>query len=128
PARPPHHPHPGWTDRQRRRPNQTGRPSMNFFVEIKEGLLIAWDAIRANKMRSVLTTLGIIIGIVTVTCMATAIDALNRAFHDSISILGADVLFVSRIDWQIHTEQEWMEQIKRHEVTLEQVRKVERQM
>ena len=59
---------------------------------------IAWDAIRANKMRSVLTTLGIIIGIVTVTSMATAIDALNRAFHDSISILGADVLFVSQHD------------------------------
>ena len=39
---------------------------MNFLLEIKEGLLIAWDAIRANKLRSVLTTLGIIIGIVTV--------------------------------------------------------------
>ena len=50
---------------------------MRFLLEIKEGLLIAWDAIRASKMRSVLTTLGIIIGIVTVTAMATAIDALK---------------------------------------------------
>ena len=72
---------------------------MNFFIELKEGLSIAWDAIRANKLRSILTTLGIIIGIVTVTSMATAIDALNRAFHESISILGADVLFVSRQSW-----------------------------
>jgi putative ABC transport system permease protein len=74
---------------------------VNFFIEIKEGLNIAWDAIRANKMRSVLTTLGIIIGIVTVTAMGTAIDALNRAFRDSISILGADVLFVSHYTWAI---------------------------
>jgi putative ABC transport system permease protein len=101
---------------------------VNFLLELKEGLLIAWDAIRANKMRSVLTTLGIIIGIVTVTSMATAIDALNRAFHDSISILGADVLFVSRIDWQIHTEAEWIAQIHRPEITLEQVRRLERQL
>ncbi len=101
---------------------------MNFLFEIKEGLLIAWDAIRANKLRSVLTTIGIIIGIVTVTSMATAIDALNRAFSDSISILGADVLFVSRINWQTHTEAEWLQQMRRPEITLEQVRRLERQL
>src|ERR1700685_3984589 len=89
---------------------------------------IAWDAIRANKLRSVLTTLGIIIGIVTVTSMATAIDALNRAVHDSLSILGSDVLFASKIDWQIHTEADWIQQNKRADVTLEQVHKVEKEM
>ena len=81
----------------------SGPGAVNFFIEIKEGLSIAWDAIRANKLRSVLTTLGIIIGIVTVTAMGAAIDALNRAFHDSISILGADVLFVSRWTWADRT-------------------------
>jgi len=101
---------------------------MRFLLEIKEGLLIAWDAIRANKLRSALTTLGIVIGIVTVTSMATAIDALNRAVHDSLSILGSDVLFVSKIDWQIHTEEDWIQQNKRPTVTLEQVHKVEKQM
>jgi putative ABC transport system permease protein len=101
---------------------------VRFLLEIKEGLLIAWDAIRANKLRSVLTTLGIIIGIVTVTSMATAIDALNRAFHQSISVLGADVLFVSRINWQTHTEQEWIAENHRPDITLEQARKVEHLM
>ena len=38
---------------------------MNFLTELREGLGISWDAIRANKLRSVLTTLGIVIGIVT---------------------------------------------------------------
>ena len=55
---------------------------MNFFTELREGLSISWGAIRANKMRSVLTTLGIVIGIVTVTLMGTAIEGLNRAFHE----------------------------------------------
>lgn len=38
---------------------------MNFLNELSEGLVIAWDAIRSNKLRSVLTTLGIVIGIMT---------------------------------------------------------------
>jgi putative ABC transport system permease protein len=101
---------------------------VNFFIEIKEGLGIAWDAIRANKMRSILTTLGIIIGIVTVTSMATAIDALNRAFHESISVLGADVLFVSRQSWVNHSFEDWLRDHKRRPITRDQVRQVERQM
>ncbi len=101
---------------------------MNIFIEVKEGLSIAWDAIRANTMRSVLTTLGIIIGIVTVTAMATAIDALDRAFHDSISILGADVLFVSRITWADHTYEQWIAENKRRDITRQQAREVEEQM
>ncbi len=101
---------------------------MNFFIEIKEGLSIAWDAIRANKLRSILTTLGIIIGIVTVTSMATAIDAVNRAFHESISILGADVLFVSRQNWVDRSYEDWIRERKRRPITHEQAREVEKQM
>ena len=58
------------------------------FDEFKEGMGIAFAAIRANKMRSVLTTLGIVIGIVSVTLMGTAIEGLNRAFNKSIAMLG----------------------------------------
>jgi putative ABC transport system permease protein len=98
---------------------------VSIFSEVNEGLSIAWDAIRANKMRSVLTTLGIIIGIVTVTAMATAIDALDRAFHDSISVLGADVLFVSRITWADRTYDQWIAERKRRDITRQQAREVE---
>ncbi len=65
---------------------------MKLLAEIREGIGISWAAIRANKMRSVLTTLGIIIGIVTVTLMGTAIEGLNRSFLNTISFIGADVL------------------------------------
>ena len=47
-------------------------------------------------MRSVLATLGIVIGIVTVTLMGAAINGLDQAFIKSISSLGADVFYVSR--------------------------------
>jgi putative ABC transport system permease protein len=101
---------------------------MNFFTELKEGLWISWDAIRANKMRSVLTTLGIVIGIVTVTLMGTAIQGLDRAFLTSISALGTDVLYVQRFGWFINSYEDWMKVQKRRKITMTQVRAVEKQM
>jgi len=101
---------------------------VNLFTELREGLWISWDAIRANKLRSVLTTLGIVIGIVTVTLMGTAIDGLNRAFLKSVSVLGADTLYVSRIDWFIDSYEEWMKVEGRRIITLQQVRELEKQL
>ncbi|MCU0785569.1 MAG: ABC transporter permease [Verrucomicrobia bacterium] len=72
---------------------------MNLFAEIREGLRISLGTIRANKMRAGLTTLGIVIGIVTVTLMGTVIEGLSRAFLTSISAVGTDVLYIQRFPW-----------------------------
>src|SRR6266568_8428164 len=98
---------------------------MNLLTELKEGLSISWDAIRGNKLRSALATLGIVIGIVTVTLMGTAINGLNRAFLRSISSLGADVLHVDRFSWFIKSHAEWVKAQSRPEITLAQVRALE---
>src|SRR5277367_6775682 len=98
---------------------------MNFLTELREGLNISWSAIRANKMRSVLTTLGIVIGIVTVTLMGTAIEGLNNAFLKRISFVGADVLFVSRWNWWNNTEEDWLKMQKRPQITLNQIDSLE---
>jgi putative ABC transport system permease protein len=101
---------------------------VNFFTELKEGLGISWSAIRGNKMRSMLTTLGIVIGIVTVTLMGTAIEGLNGAFIKSISFIGADVLFVHRFNWFNESEEDWLKNQKRREITLSQAMALERQL
>jgi putative ABC transport system permease protein len=102
---------------------------MNLLTELKEGLAISWGAIRANKMRSVLTTLGIVIGIVTVTLMGTAIAGLNGAFLKAISTMGADVLYVSREDWSgAGSEEEWRKIQKRPRLTIEQAGALERDL
>ncbi len=92
---------------------------MNLFSELREGLGISWDAIRANKMRSVLTTLGIVIGVVTVTLMGTAIEGLNRSFMSSISSLGADVFFVDRNAWFNNSEEDWRKAMRRRPFRLD---------
>ncbi len=74
---------------------------MRVFVEIRESLAIANGAIRANATRGVLTTLGIVIGIVGVVTTMTAANGISANFKESISALGKDVLYVSRIPWVI---------------------------
>jgi len=64
-----------------------------------EALRIALAALRANKARGVLTTLGIIIGIVAVVTTMTAANGLANNFRESVSVLGTDVIYVSRMPW-----------------------------
>jgi putative ABC transport system permease protein len=97
-------------------------------MELREGLWISWDAIRANKLRSMLTTLGVVIGVVTVTLMATAINGVNRALITSVSALGSDVLYAMRIDWFIRSHEEWLKVSKRRPIRLAQVEAVANQM
>jgi putative ABC transport system permease protein len=101
---------------------------MNLFAEIREGFGISWGAIRANKMRSVLTTLGIVIGIVTVTLMGTAIEGLNRSFLKSISSLGADVFYVQRFNWMTRTQEGWLKERKRRKIRMAEVEALARQL
>jgi putative ABC transport system permease protein len=100
---------------------------MNFFTELREGFNISFAAIRANKLRAALTTLGIVIGIVTVTLMGTAIEGLNRSFMQSVSSLGADVLYVSRQNWITRSHAEWLLMMKRREISMDQSRALEKQ-
>ena len=101
---------------------------MNLLSEITEGTRISWEAIRGNLLRSVLTTLGIVIGIVTVTLMATAMEGLNGAFREAISFLGTDVLYVDTREWFIDSDKKWDAAQKRGKITLAQVRALERGM
>lgn len=90
---------------------------MHILSEITEGLRIAFLAIKANKMRSVLTTLGIVIGIVSVTMMATAIEGVDRKFEESASAFGANVLYVQKFPWVGH--EDWWIYRNRKDITLQ---------
>lgn len=70
-----------------------------LLIEFSESARIAFGALRANKSRGVLTTLGIIIGIVGVVSTMTAANGISNSFQESVSSLGADVLYVSRMPW-----------------------------
>ncbi len=96
-----------------------------IFDEFKEGMRIAFAAIRANKMRSVLTMLGIVIGIVSVTLMGTAIEGLNRAFNKSIAMLGSDVLYVQKWPWGDRGD-DWWKFKNRRDIRIKQAKDLEK--
>ena len=98
---------------------------MYFLTELKEGLAISFRAIRANKMRSVLTTLVIVIGIVSVTLMSTAIEGVNRAFARSAAAFGTDVLYIQRFPWV--SNDDWSTFRNRRNLEVTYAPRVERQ-
>ena len=72
---------------------------MKSRLGLGESFQIAVRAIRSNMARGVLTTLGIVIGIVAVVLTMTAANGLQNKFRESFSSVGADVLYVSRMPW-----------------------------
>jgi putative ABC transport system permease protein len=71
-----------------------------LFYELSESVRIAAAQIRANKMRSLLTALGVIIGIVAVTLMGTAILGIDAGVERSLAGFGDDVLYVGKRPWR----------------------------
>jgi len=76
-----------------------------ILFEFKEGLLIAFRALKANKVRTSLTMLGIFIGITVVVLMSTAIKGIDNSFQDGISALGSDVLYIDK--WAWFSNEDW---------------------
>ncbi len=72
---------------------------IRMLISLWENFLIAMRALAQNKMRSVLTTLGIIIGVLTVVAVASIISGLNAGFREQISALGSSTLYVHKYPW-----------------------------
>jgi len=77
-----------------------------MLYEISESFRIAFQVIRAHKMRSVLTALGVIIGIVAVTLMGSAISGIEVGFERSLAVIGDDVFYVEKWPWH-HVDDWW---------------------
>ncbi|MDO8541989.1 MAG: ABC transporter permease [Opitutaceae bacterium] len=70
------------------------------LYEVSEAIRIAFAQIRANTLRSALTALGVIIGIVAVTLMGTAILGIDAGVERSLAGFGDDVLYVTKWPWR----------------------------
>jgi putative ABC transport system permease protein len=77
-----------------------------MLFEIAEAFRIAFQVIRAHKMRSMLTALGVIIGIIAVTLMGSAIAGIQIGFERSLAVIGDDLLYVEKWPWH-HVDDWW---------------------
>ncbi|MEX0609232.1 MAG: ABC transporter permease [Balneolaceae bacterium] len=65
-------------------------------MNVKETTSQAFDSLRANKLRSFLTLLALIIGVFSVIVSTTAVAVLDNFFTNTMSMMGSDVINVSR--------------------------------
>ena len=68
------------------------------LTSTREGVGIALDALRSNKVRAFLTTLGIVIGVATVMTMAAAITGFRSMVMEGIEAIGPNNFIASRFD------------------------------
>src|SRR5246127_182728 len=87
------------------------------LVDIKESAWMAIDTVRANKLRSSLTILGVSVGVITVMFMVSIIQGLNKAFAAQIESLGSNTIWATKFDPSIG-HQPTSEEIHRKELTI----------
>jgi putative ABC transport system permease protein len=63
---------------------------------VGEGVAIALDAIRSNKLRSALTILGVVIGVTTVMAVASLVQGIRRQIFNAIEVAGPTTFYVIR--------------------------------
>jgi putative ABC transport system permease protein len=79
-------------------------------AEVRDAIGMAFDSVKANKFRSILTILGVMVGVGAVIAMAAVIDGLNLAVEAEIDMMGSNVIIVEQygpgVDYDDLTEEE----------------------
>lgn len=65
---------------------------------LREIVGMAFESLRAHKLRSFLTLLGIVIGVMTVIGMVSVIQGLNRSFLSELESIGSDIIIVEKFE------------------------------
>jgi putative ABC transport system permease protein len=74
---------------------------MGLRIDVVEGGKIAVGALRANRLRTLLTTVGIGIGVCTLLAIVGIIQGLNVSFAQQLSSLGVNSMYVTKFPWII---------------------------
>ncbi len=72
---------------------------MLFLNLLKESFLFAINALKVNRLRTLLTLLGITIGIFAIISVFTILDSLENTIRTSLSSLGDDILYIQQRPW-----------------------------
>ncbi|MCD6336933.1 MAG: hypothetical protein DRP93_02740 [Candidatus Neomarinimicrobiota bacterium] len=78
-----------------------------MFNQLYESIVIGFKAVFQNKGRALLTMLGIIIGILSVSLMGTAINGIDNVFNQTLGMFGDDVLYVQQFPWFMGNANWW---------------------
>lgn len=72
---------------------------MHFLRQIFESFRFGWQALRSNILRTVLSLLGVTVGIFSIVGVYTLVDSLERNVKDGLSSIGNQSVYVDKWDW-----------------------------
>ncbi|MEE9552757.1 MAG: ABC transporter permease [candidate division Zixibacteria bacterium] len=90
-----------------------------------EGVVIALQSIWVNKLRSILTLIGMIIGVTTVITVVSVINGMNNYVATKINSMGSNTFIIDR-EGLITSEDQWFEAQKRKRITIDDMKAVQR--
>ena len=96
-------------------------------VNLGESLAMSIGSLRANKLRTFLTLLGIIIGVLTIIAVISVIQGLNRYVTTKMSFYGANDFSVTKFSMFGMSLQDFREQMKRKDLTLKEMELLRRE-
>src|ERR1700712_5614585 len=88
-------------------------------MEFKEAVKISLQSLWANKMRSILTLLGVVIGVASVIAVVTLVNGANTFVTSKFSTYGADVFTVSKTPQIITNSDDYVRYQKRKNILLD---------
>ncbi|MEI6696755.1 MAG: ABC transporter permease [Bacteroidota bacterium] len=98
-----------------------------IFVKLfRESYLFAFQAIIANKLRTLLTLSGITIGIFSIISVFTVFDSLENKITSSIASLGDNVLFVQKWPWDFGSDYPWWKYMSRPVAKINELAEIEK--
>ena len=92
---------------------------MKLFLRLlKESFVFSFNALIANPIRTILSLLGVTIGIFTIIAVLSTVDSLEKSIKDNLSFLGTDNLRVEKWPWDFNNPSyEWWKFFRRPEPT-----------
>jgi putative ABC transport system permease protein len=90
---------------------------------IIESLSFAWKALKSNLLRTVLSLLGVTIGIFSIIAVLTIVDSLERNIRDSFNFLGSDIIYLDKWPFTGGNSRDWWKDfVKRPNVSYNEYR------
>ncbi|WP_413667292.1 ABC transporter permease [Mucilaginibacter sp. Mucisp86] len=101
---------------------------MLFLKLLRESFLFAGDALRQNKTRTLLSLLGVTIGIFTIIAVQSAVDTLRNNLQNSVNKLGNNSIYVQKWPWVGGSDFPWWKYLQRPESDLRDFNELSRRI
>jgi putative ABC transport system permease protein len=95
---------------------------------ILESFRFAWHALKSNLLRTILSLLGVTVGIFAIISVFTIVDSLERNIRNSMSFMGNNVIYVQKWPWGFSPNYEWWRYFKRPISNLREFRLLQQQL